>query len=48
MKMVLHAMDLINPVLAAVSRNQKTSTRVRIRVVRIRGEVMGEGFMIRV
>jgi hypothetical protein len=46
MKLVLHAMDLINPVLAAVSR--KSSTRVRIRVVRVRSKVIGEGFMFRV
>jgi hypothetical protein len=51
MKMVLHDMDLINPVLAAVPReNQKTITRVRVRVrvVRVRGKGMGEGFVFRV
>ena len=46
---VLHVMDLINPVLAVVPReNKKTSTRVRVRVVRVRVKGMGEGFMFRI
>ena len=42
-------MDLINPVLAVVPReNKKTSTRIRVRVVRVKGKGMGEGCMFRV
>ena len=57
MKLVVQDMDLKNPVLAIVPRdNQKTITRVRVRVVRVRVRVwvkvkvlcLGLGFTVRV
>ena len=57
MKLVVQDMDLKNPVLAVVPRdNQKTITRVRVRVVRVRVRVwvnvkvlcLGLGFTVRV